>query len=73
LEKRAQKRIEIGVAYTEEQVKYLQNVLTAQSKKNGAIAQLHAASLELISLCSDGKMEQVSQYLNRTISNALNQ
>jgi hypothetical protein len=73
LEKRAQKRIEIGVAYTKEQIDYLEKVLTAHSKKNAAIADIHSARLKIISLCTDEKRARVSRYFNRVISNALTQ
>jgi len=72
LEKRAQNRIEVGVAYTQEQVDYLEKVIIAQSKKNAAIASIHTARMELIALCSPLYQDNINRFLNRAIADALN-
>lgn len=71
LERRAQRRIKAGIAFTEEQVKYLEKVISSRKMRNEAIAAINVSRLELVALCRSGRREQVSRDLVNIIERAL--
>ncbi len=72
LEKRSKRRIKAGIAFTEEQVKYLQRVIAAKKNRNQAIAAINVSRLELIALCRESKRNSVNTVLINTIERAVN-
>ena len=72
LEKRSKRRIRAGIAFTEEQVKYLQRVIAAKKNRNQAIAAINVSRLELIALCRENRRNSVNTVLINTIERAIN-
>lgn len=67
LEKRAQKRVQIGVTDTSEQVQYLQKVVTLEGdlvKQRGA---LEKSRLELVGHCRSDASDNMDRYLTQFI------
>jgi hypothetical protein len=71
LEERAQQRIAVGVAYTNEQVSYLEKRISAEAKYDEAMFSIEHARLALTSLCTVDKRKIVDQYLQNTINYSL--
>jgi hypothetical protein len=72
LESRSKRRIRAGIAFTEEQVKYLEKVISARNRRNSAIASINVSRLELISLCRESKRSSVNSVLINMIERAIN-
>jgi hypothetical protein len=63
LEKRAQARIETGVAPVDEQISYLEKVATTQGELDTAEAAIEGSRLALIGQCRPEVVEQVNNYI----------
>jgi hypothetical protein len=63
LEKRAQVRIETGVAPVDEQIGFLEKVATTQGELDAAEAAIEGARLALIGQCRPEVVEQVNSYI----------
>lgn len=63
LEKRAQVRIETGVAPVDEQIGYLEKVATTQGELDTAEAAIEGSRLALIGQCRPELVEEVNNYI----------
>jgi hypothetical protein len=63
LEKRAQVRIETGVAPVDEQIGYLEKVATTQGELDAAEASIEGARLALIGQCRPEVLDEVNNYI----------
>lgn len=64
LEKRSQERVRVGVAETSEQVKYLEQVATLESKIEMLKAAEIKARLHIVGMCDARKMSLIDGYLD---------
>jgi len=71
LEQRAQQRIAVGVAYTNEQVSYLEKRIAADAKYDHAMFEIEHSRLALTSLCTDDNRATVDRYLQNAINYSL--
>lgn len=65
IEKRAQLRVQAGVAETDEQLKALERVAALERERIQHIAKITQARLEMIGLCSGELASNVAHYLSR--------
>jgi hypothetical protein len=63
LEKRAQARIETGVAPVDEQISYLEKVATTQGELDTAEAAIEGSRLALIGQCRPEVLDEVNNYI----------
>lgn len=63
LEKRAQARIDTGVAPVEEQIGYLEKVATTQGELDAAEASIEGSRLALIGQCRPEVLDEVNNYI----------
>ena len=63
LEKRAQVRIETGVAPVDEQIGYLEKVATTQGELDTAEAAIEGSRLALIGQCRPEVVDEVNNYI----------
>ena len=63
LEKRAQQRVALGVAETNEQVRYLEQVSALESKIATLQASEIKARLHIVGMCDERKMARIDAYL----------
>jgi hypothetical protein len=67
LEKRSQKRVQIGVTDTSEQVQYLQKVVTLEGELVKQRGMLEKSRLELIGHCRADEADGMDRYLQQFI------
>jgi len=67
LEARSQRRVVMGVVGAEEQIKYMDKVMSAQASLDDAAAMIESARLALIGQCRQETFDQVNVYLNEVI------
>jgi len=67
LEKRAQSRIEAGVAPVDEQISFLEKVAVTQGELDGALASIEGARLALIGQCRPEVVDEINAYIIREI------
>ena len=63
LEKRATVRVQLGVVSVQEQIKYLEKVISSQQKITASLAEITEARLALSGGCDDRKRKKLAGYL----------
>ena len=67
LEKRAQSRIEAGVALVDEQISFLEKVAITQGELDSALASIEGARLALIGQCRPEVVDEINAYIIKEI------
>ena len=67
LEKRAQTRVKQGVVLVDEQVLYLEKVITTQLKLDELLIQANTARIGLLSLCKIGSQHDLDSHIKHLI------